>query len=187
MRMAALVRNWWMMAGRGGLAIAFGLAILLWPNVTLPVVVVLFGAYAILDGAWALAAATWASGPLDAWPVALEGGVSIVLGVIALLSPWVPRDLVYVIAIWGVLTGALELLTAAGLPRDAVGYWLLATGGVSSLFLAVLVLLIPHADTDAVVRIIAAYAEVFGVVVLLASVHFTRGAPAVRRPAASRG
>ena len=187
MKMAALVHNWWMMAVRGGLAIAFGLAVLLWPHVTLAVVVVLFGAYAILDGLWSLAAATRAAGPLGAWPVALEGAVSVALGGVALLMPWVPRDLVYLIAVWGVLTGALELLTAAGLPRNTVGYWLLATGGVSSLFLAVLVLLVPHADTDVVVRVIAAYAEVFGVVVLLASVHFTRGAPVLHRAAASRG
>ena len=46
-----------MIAIRGVLAIGFGLAVLLWPHVTLPTVTVLFGVYAVLDGAWTVAAA----------------------------------------------------------------------------------------------------------------------------------
>ncbi len=56
MNLGSLVRTWWMMAIRGGLAIALGLAVLLWPGVTLSSVVLLFGVYAILDGAWAIGA-----------------------------------------------------------------------------------------------------------------------------------
>jgi uncharacterized membrane protein HdeD (DUF308 family) len=171
----ALVHNWWMMAVRGGLAIVFGLAVLLWPNVTLSIVVMLFAAYAIVDGAWAIAAASRASKRLfGAWPVLLEGLVSVGLGLLALLWPFVPRPFVEILAAWGVATGIFEILAAVYLPLEGAGRWLLATGGFFSLFLAFLVVLLPHAYVDSVVHVIVAYAELFGVVVLLAAIGFAR-------------
>ena len=38
MNLVSLVLNWWMMAIRGVLAMAFGVSILVWPNVTLSIV-----------------------------------------------------------------------------------------------------------------------------------------------------
>jgi uncharacterized membrane protein HdeD (DUF308 family) len=172
---AALVHNWWMMAGRGGLAIVFGFVLLLWPNVTLPIVVLLFGAYALLDGVWTIAAGWRASAKLfDAWPVTLEGMVSVALGALSLLWPFVPRQFIYVLAGWGIVTGALEILAAIHLPPARAGHWLLATGGFSSLFLAFLILLLPYAAVDRVVHLIAAYALVFGLALLLAAIRFSR-------------
>jgi hypothetical protein len=81
----------------------------------------------------------------------------------------------------------LELLAAVYLPHRGAGFWLLVTGGFSSLFLATLILLLPHADLDVVVRIIAAYAQVFGIVMLVAAMRFPRDGAAARRYAASRG
>src|SRR5205814_4243800 len=87
----ALVRNWWMMAARGGLAILFGLMLFV-PDVTLSMVVVLFGAYAILDGVWAVASVMWTSRRSGgALAVTAEGLVSVALGVLALSWPMVPR------------------------------------------------------------------------------------------------
>jgi uncharacterized membrane protein HdeD (DUF308 family) len=184
---AALVRNWWMMAVRGGLAIVFGLLIVLWPNVTLSVVVGLFAAYAILDGAWSIAAGVRASEHLfDAWPVVLEGFVSIALGALALVWPLVPRQFLYLLAAWGVGTGLFELLAALSLPHRSAGFWLLVTGGVSSVFLATVILLLPHADTDLVARVIATYAQLFGIVMLVAAIRFPRDR-ARHRCAGSRG
>ena len=175
MTLYSLGRNWWMMAVRGVLAIAFGVSVLMWPNLTLSLIVVLFGLYALADGAWAVAAGLHASAHvLDAWPVVLEGIVSVALGLVALLWPSVPRDLLYVVAAWGVLTGVLELIAAAGVPRARPARWLLLTGGASSLFLALLIVALPYAGVELVARIIAAYAQVFGVVLLLAAMDFPR-------------
>jgi uncharacterized membrane protein HdeD (DUF308 family) len=182
MNLTSLIRNWWMIAIRGVLAIVFGLAVLLWPRVTLPTVTVLFGVYAILDGVWTLAAARRASERLlEAWPVVLEGAVSIGLGLLALFFPFVSRQFIYALATWGVITGVLELIAAICLPREGAGHWLLGTAGVSSLFLALMILLLGHSDTNFVVRVIATYAQVFGTVLLLAALLFGRGDAAARR------
>jgi uncharacterized membrane protein HdeD (DUF308 family) len=172
---AALVRNRWMMTVRGGLAVVFGLAIVLWPRATLSSVVGLFGLYAVLDGAWTIAAGVRVSGrSLGAWPVLLEGVVSVGLGALTLGWPLLPHQVVHVLAAWGLVTGGLEVLAAFTLPRRGASYWLLVTAGVSSLFLATLLLLVPHADVDLIARIIAAYAQVFGIVLIFAAIRFPR-------------
>ena len=99
MNLTPLVRNWWMMAIRGVLAMAFGVSLVIWPGLTLSIVVLLFGIYATIDGTWSIAAGMRASTRLgDVWPVLLEGGVSIALGVVGLAWPFVPRSFIYMIA-----------------------------------------------------------------------------------------
>ena len=183
MNLTPLVRNWWMMAIRGVLAMAFGVSLVIWPGLTLSIVVLLFGIYATIDGALSIAAGMRASTRLgDVWPVLLEGVVSIALGVVALAWPFVPRSFIYMIAAWGVITGVLELAGAIRLSRGKAGYWLLGTAGVSSLFLAILLLILPHADDGFVVRVMATYAEVFGIVILFAAILFARDVPKAPRP-----
>jgi uncharacterized membrane protein HdeD (DUF308 family) len=50
--LAAMIRNWWMMAARGGLAVLFGLSVLWWLDVTLPTIVVLLGFTPSSTGCW---------------------------------------------------------------------------------------------------------------------------------------
>jgi uncharacterized membrane protein HdeD (DUF308 family) len=81
MNLTPLVRNWWMMAIRGLLAMAFVGSLVIWPGLTLSIVVLLFSIYATIDGAWSIAAGMRPStGFGGVWPVLLEGGVSTALG-----------------------------------------------------------------------------------------------------------
>lgn len=165
-----LSRNWWMVAARGGLAGLFGLAILLWSGISLGWVVVLFGGYALADGICALVSA-WRTSerPRQRWPVTLEGFVSIVLGGLALAWPFVPPEIVHLIAWWGLVTGGLELITAFLLPRTLKSHWFFALGGVSSIFLALLLFALHHADLAWVTWGIGVYALVFGLSLALAA------------------
>ena len=152
-----------MLALRGILAVLVGALMLGHPTLSLNLVVALFGAYAVLDGAWAITSALWATRRwFSAWPVLFEGAVSVPVGTIALAWPLAPRELVFAIATWGLLTGALELIAAFHVPPSGAGRWLLATGGVCSLFLAGLMLALPHAMTPSLVWAVGAYAVVFG-------------------------
>jgi uncharacterized membrane protein HdeD (DUF308 family) len=183
--MTTLVRNWWMMGARGVFAMTFGAVLVLWPGATLSLVVVLFAAYAMLDGLWAVGAATWAaehSRRWDAWPVALEGLASFAIGAVALLSPWVPRQFIYFVAFWGLVTGGLELVTALAVPRHRALHWLMGTGAVSSLSLAALIMLVPLADSSGVVALIAAYTVIFGMSMISAAVRFRDAHMMAARP-----
>ena len=168
-----LVKNWWMMAGRGILAVLFGAVIALWRVPVFDAVIVSFGTYAIADGILAIASAARAAWPRTAgWAIALEGGVSVVLGVVAFVWPFLPRGTIGVLVAWGVLTGICEIIAAVRLPRQLAAHWLVGTGGASSIFLALVVLGLPHAGSDRVALALAAYAIVFGILIFLASVRF---------------
>jgi uncharacterized membrane protein HdeD (DUF308 family) len=173
--LSTLGRNWWMVGVRGVLAILFGLVVLLRLDLPLNLLIATFGVYAVLDGAWAIVSALWVSRRSFAmWPVLFEGAVSLGVGWVALGWPLVPRDAVRAIAVWGLLTGVLELVAAARLPRKSAGYWLLVTGGVFSLFLAVLILMLPHAVEPAVAWAVGVYALCFGALLTGAAISLRK-------------
>jgi uncharacterized membrane protein HdeD (DUF308 family) len=177
--MDALAKNWWLIVLRGGLAALFGLAVLLWRDLTLGPLVIVFGTYAILDGIAAVASALRASPrPAEAWPVTSEGLVSLIFGVLAFVWPFVPRNALHVIAGWGVLTGVLELIGSARLPRVQASHWFFALGGLSSFLLAGLLLAVPHANEQPVMTIIGIYALVFGALLGLTGLRLRAAAPA---------
>jgi uncharacterized membrane protein HdeD (DUF308 family) len=178
--LTTLGKNWWMVAARGAFAILFGAMILLRPGLPLNLLVAIFGVYALLDGAWAIASALWISRmSLATWPVLFEGVVSLGVGGLALEWPLVPRDAVLAIAVWGLLTGVLELIGAGRLPRRGAGYWLLLTGGMFSLFLAVQILMLPHAVEPSVALVVGVYALCFGALLVAAAISLRR---ALRAP-----
>jgi acid phosphatase family membrane protein YuiD len=84
----------------------------------------------------------------------------------------VPPPLLLVLIVWGLLTGMLEIVTAVQLPRRLAVRWLVGTGGLSSVFLALVVLALPRAASDRIVLSLAVYAAVFGIVMLTAALHF---------------
>ena len=175
---SALLRHWWMLAFRGVVAALFGIVALAWPDLTLGRFVVLFGIYALADGLCAVFSAFGLSDRwVDAGPVLAEGGVSLVVGTAALAWPLIPLLLVYLIATWGIITGALELAAAVALRGDRGGSWLLAIGGVSSLMLGMFLVLIPGAATAGVARVVGAYALIFGALLAAASLRLWRLRP----------
>jgi uncharacterized membrane protein HdeD (DUF308 family) len=164
-----------MMAARGVLAMMFGAAIALWRLPVFDAVIVSFGAYAIADGILAIASAVRAAHPrTTGGPIVLGGIISVVLGVVAFVWPFLPRGVIGVLVAWGVLTGMCEIVAALQLPRDLAAHWLIMTGGASSIFLALVVLALPHAGSDRVALALAAYAIAFGIVMFVASLRFRR-------------
>jgi uncharacterized membrane protein HdeD (DUF308 family) len=164
MDMTALARNWWALAIRGAAAIIFGLLTFVMPGVTLAVLVLLFGAYAIVDGIFNLIAAF--RSPHDErprWLLALEGLVSIGAGIVTFAMPGLTAlVLVYIIAIWAIVTGVLEIVAAIRL-RDVIrNEWWLVASGVLSVIFGLLLVVAPGAGALALVFWIGAYAIIFG-------------------------
>ncbi len=160
-----LTRNWWVVAFRGLFAILFGLFALVWPRLTLEVLVLFIGAYALVDGVFAvIAALTHRAGHDSWWVLLLEGLVGIAAGIVILLQPGLATlVLIYVIAFWAILTGVLEIVAAIQLRKEIPGEWLLALSGLVSLALGALLLIFPAAGAVAVAWVIGLYAILFGV------------------------
>lgn len=178
-----MMQTWWMLAARGGLGILLGLVVLLSPRMGVGELVVLFGSYALLDGIWAVCWAVRASRrPLEGWPVLLEGALSVAVGIVAFGFPFEAAAFVHMIAPWGVVTGMLEILAALRIPQRVTGHWALAAAGAWSIFLAVLILRLPHAVTDSLVNVVGVYALTFGVLVATAAILIRYGGPRVVVP-----
>ena len=85
--MEALARNWWALVLRGIAGVIFGVLTFMFPAMTLAVLILLFGAYAIVDGVFNLVAAVSGRTGQPWWHLVLEGIVSIAAGVIAFAWP----------------------------------------------------------------------------------------------------
>ena len=112
-----LTRKWWLLVLRGMVAVLFGLAALVWPGATLTALVLLFGAYALVDGLLALIVSLLDRQESDhGWALLLKGLAGIAIGVLTFLWPSVmAQALVYLIAAWAVLTGVFEIVAAIDL------------------------------------------------------------------------
>src|SRR2546422_6869616 len=109
-----LIRNWWALALRGVFGILFGLAAFLFPGITLGALILLFGVYAVADGVFAVVAGVRAAEHHERWGTLLiEGIAGIAAGVLTLVWPALTAVvLLYVIAAWSAIKGALKIATA---------------------------------------------------------------------------
>ena len=163
-----LTRNWWAVALRGVVAILFGVLALVWPSLTLGILVLFFGAYMFVDGVFAIIAAFTNRAGHDSWWILLiEGLMGIGAGIITFLRPGLASfALLFIIAFWAITTGVLEIVAAIRLRKEIQGEWLLALSGVISFVLGILLLLFPAAGILTVVWMIGWYAILFGAILL---------------------
>jgi uncharacterized membrane protein HdeD (DUF308 family) len=155
-----------MLALRGLAAVLFGIGAFVWPEITLAALVLLFGAYALVDGIFAIAHAFGAGTQFRALFV-LEGIAGIAAGVVAFVWPGITAlAMVYLIATWAVATGILEIIAAVELRKLIDNEWLLGLGGVASVAFGVVMALQPQAGALALIWLIGGYALVFGVLLL---------------------
>ncbi len=160
-KVRSLAGNWWALALRGVAAVVFGVLAFVVPAISLAGLVLLFGAYAIVEGVFNLVAAM--RGVDRWWTLLIEGLVSIAAGIISFAWPGLTAlALVYVIAAWAIVTGVFDVVAAVRLrARITNEGWLIAAGVLSVVF-GLLVALFPGPGALAIVFWIGAYAIVFG-------------------------
>ena len=126
-----LTPKWWLLAMRGMIAVLFGLTAL-WPGAALTTRVVLFGAYALVDGLLALVVSLLDPNEFDhGWVLLLKGLAGIAIGVLTFLWPSATAlALLYRIAAWAILTGAFEVVAALDLRSVVEGQRQLAWGNL---------------------------------------------------------
>ena len=163
--------KWWVLLVRGIAAILFGLAAMVWPGLTIGALILMFGAFAIVDGVGALFAAFAHRGEAQYWwATALEGVVGIVLGILVMVWPGISAiALLFWIAAWAIVTGVFEVVSAIQLRKEISGeFWLILSGVLSILF-GIFAFIRPGAGALAVIWVIAIYAIVFGITLIMLS------------------
>ena len=160
-----LFRNWWMFAVRGVAAIIFGVLALIWPGQTLQALVLVFGAFALVDGIFAVIVGIASRRYFERWwAVLLEGVAGVVIGLVTFFWPNITGlALLYLIAAWALITGIFEIVAAIQLRRVITGEWMMILGGLLSIIFGVLLFVFPSAGAISLVWVIGIYAIVFGI------------------------
>jgi len=164
-----LLGNWWLILVRGVAAVLFAALAFIWPGITLTVLVYLFGAYAIVDGLVGLwLGGVAASANRRSWPFLLGGIAGIAAGVLSFVAPGaMALALVYLIAAWAIVTGITEIVAAVELRKVIDGEWALGLAGILSIVFGILVGVQPGAGALALIWLIASYALLFGIVLVV--------------------
>jgi uncharacterized membrane protein HdeD (DUF308 family) len=160
-----LARWWWVFILRGLLAIGFAVFAFFAPAWGIRVLMLLFAAWAIVDGAGSL----WTGirtrkQDRSWWLEVVEGVVGIAAGVLAVvLLEYAVTALILIIAAWSVVTGIVEIVLAVRLRRVIEGEVWMGLAGVASILFGVLLVVFPAAGALSLVWLIAAFALAFGV------------------------
>ena len=168
----AISKYWWVFTLRGLIAIAFGLAVLLWPVLTLGVMVLLFGLFALFEGGLTIVTVFGKGNEKGGWTLLFEGVAGLLVCVIVLLGSslgsilW-PRAaavmLVFYIAGWAMLAGLFKIIPAIRIRREMKGEWLLGLNGCMSIVFGLILILNPDAGVVTVAWLIGLYAIFVGI------------------------
>jgi len=164
-----LAQNWWALVLRGVCAVLFGVGAFAWPGITLAVLILLYGAYVLVEGvlevAWALIGRQAGAFP---WGVLLAGLAGVAVGIVTFVSPGLTAlALLYLIAAWAIIRGVFEIVAAIHLRRELENEWLLALSGLLSIGLGVLLIVAPGAGALALLWWIGGFAIVVGIVMIV--------------------
>jgi uncharacterized membrane protein HdeD (DUF308 family) len=173
----ALARNWGLILLRGVLAIVFGILAFVWPGITLISLVLLYGAFAFVDGILAIAAAIRGGAPAPRWWLALIGIFGIAAGVLTLLWPQITAlILLLFIAGWAIATGVMQIIGAFKLREELSDEWLLVASGVLSVAFGVLLAMWPKAGALAMVLVIGSFAIMYGILLVMFALRLRKHA-----------
>lgn len=177
-----LAKNWWALLLRGIASIVFGVLAFAWPGITILSLVILYGAYALVDGAFALYAAISGNGGAGSrWWLAIVGIAGILAGLYAFFLPGAAAlILLTLIAAWAVVSGVFEIVGAIRLRKEIDNEWMLILHGVLTVLFGVVLFAMPGAGAIAMIWVIGAYAIAAGVILSALAFRLKRHASHAR-------
>ena len=157
-----LSRDWTTVVLRGAVIALFGLLFLFAPVFSLTAGTYALAGFALVYGILALVSGLRSSSGSKVL-LLVEGAVGIVLGLLAFARPGsILKWLVYVIAIWAILSGITQILEAIRIRREIDSEWLLALSGACSIAFGVIALLLPGDALRTLTTVLGIYCVVFG-------------------------
>ena len=161
----ALAKSWWLLLLRGIAAIIFGILAFVWPGLTLVTLVLLYGAFALVDGVISLIAAfTGSAKPVPTWWLVVVGLLGIGAGIATFVMPGITAILLILfMGAWALVHGIFEIIGAIQLRKEIDNEWMLILSGVVSVLFGVIVLIAPGAGALGLIWAIAVYSIVFGI------------------------
>jgi uncharacterized membrane protein HdeD (DUF308 family) len=164
-----LPSKWGWVVFRGVIAIVFGLIAFARPGAMAFGMVLLFGCFAFVGGIATVIAAARSGRAGESWGALLiEGLLGIAIGALAVLWPAsTALAFVWMIGVWAIVTGALEIASAVKLRKLIEHEWALGIAGALSIAFGLLMLYRPIAGGVAVMWWLGAYALIFGALMIV--------------------
>ena len=164
----AVARWWWLFLLRGAVSMLIGVAALVWPAISAVALVLLLAAWMLIAGGSSLVAALRdAEKDREALLLGVEGLIGVAAGVV--VFAW-PAPTLVVLALlaggWAIASGALEIAAAIRLRRRISGELLMAAAGVASIVFGILLVAFPVTGIVVLTLMLAAYAVVFGALLI---------------------
>ena len=169
MLIETLKRHWWVPVLRGIAAVLFGIMAFVYPGLTVAVLVLLFGAWILVDGVFRVIGAIGHRASDKEWGFDLIIGImGIIIGFLTFHAPRITAlALIIYIAAWALMIGATEIALAIKLRREIKGEWFLILMGLLSIVFAVMLLWNPLPGALALVWLIGSYAIAFGILAVI--------------------
>lgn len=165
-----LAENWWVLLLRGLFAVLFGVLTFVWPGLSLLSLIILFGAYSLVDGFVALYGAFKGRGEArgySLWWLLFVGISGIAAGIVTFIYPQVTAlVLVVFIGAWALVRGIFEIIGAVRLRKEIEHEWLLIFAGLLSVLFGLALLIKPGAGALALLWLIGSYAILFGLILI---------------------
>jgi uncharacterized membrane protein HdeD (DUF308 family) len=177
-------QNWGLFVLRGVLALILGVLAFVVPGPTLAALVIVFAAYAFVDGIFAIGSGLAApNGP--SWWLVLGGVLGVAIGVYTAFNPQITAiALVLLIGAFAVVRGIAEVVTAVSLRDILDSTWLYVLSGIASVVFGAFLLVAPGDGALAVLWVVGFYATLAGVMYIAIGVRL-RGIAKAVAPAAT--
>jgi uncharacterized membrane protein HdeD (DUF308 family) len=151
---------WRLLAGI--ILIILGIAILVYPDVTLAIIVLIVGIFLIIEGIMELVFAFSAEAKGAKWIFILKGIIDLVLGLVLLFYPDITLTIfVYIVAAWAIVWGIFELVATFMVPKEqshAVygtgGKWVGMLIGLVAIAFGVVIAFYPDATLTVIIYLI---------------------------------
>ncbi|WP_248959265.1 HdeD family acid-resistance protein [Sphaerisporangium perillae] len=164
-----VARHWWVLAVRGACAVLFGILAIVWPLITLLTLVILFGAYAIVNGGFTLYEAFRGAHPRDSrtWLI-ISGVLGVLAGIVAWVWPGITAlALLMLIAAYAVVIGVAEIVAAIVRRKAGDTDWMNLASGVLAVVFGILLFIWPASGALALTWLIGLFAILYGASLLV--------------------
>jgi uncharacterized membrane protein HdeD (DUF308 family) len=147
------------------------------PDITLFTLIILFGAYIVVDGVLEIWNGIMNRNVHDRWWVDILIGLAGVIGglLVMTLPDVTATALMYFIAAWMVIVGILQIVYALRVRQEISNEWLIILAGLLSLLLGIYFFAFPGDGATSLVWLIGLYSILFGVLIVILAFRARKG------------
>ena len=175
--MAEKKSSWLWRLLAGIILVILGIAILVYPDVTLAIIVLLVGIFLIIAGLFELIFGFSAEAKGARWLFILKGIINLLLGIVLLVYPDITLTIfVYIVAAWAIVWGIFELLATFMVPKEqshAVygtgGKWVGVIIGLIAIAFGIVIAVYPDATLSIIIYLVGFLVIAVGILMVINS------------------